>query len=221
MAWGRHGRLAHPLDHAELLKPLRPQHVLNQIVPRLVDVRIDLVYDEALPAECESDVAADLSNPYGLPRKAQRGEPDPQMVALAGRLPRLLKRKVLTTLEKIDAADGRIWVLAPEEVGPESLEGRAPVEDLRDVPARLRKAGKHLADAADQDEVQGILYPLAIGRGRAARHCLEGPPQSRFVNGANLVRGISRLARRRVLIVSTKTRKLHQEEERHEARAAD
>ena len=63
--------MPYPFDVAKPVQRLRVQEILDQIAPRLVDVRIDHVGRDGrrLQGELDPDVAADLPDVDLLPRK--------------------------------------------------------------------------------------------------------------------------------------------------------
>src|SRR5262249_9584716 len=139
------------------------EHVLHQVVARLIHVGIDLVGDQnrRLPGETHSNVAADLSDPYVPALKAQRRSPQPQVVALMDRAADFLQSKILTTAEVEEAAHRRISILAPEQKGFDRQSHRVPSDNVGRIPTLSDQRTHYRVFVADQYKVDRIARSCA------------------------------------------------------------
>ena len=81
------GRGLHPGNEAETGDTATDEQVIQHIVPRLIDVGVNLMCGQVPGPRRDAypDVPADLANPDRLPVKTNACAPQPQMQALRGR----------------------------------------------------------------------------------------------------------------------------------------
>src|SRR4029077_899028 len=135
--WMGHGRCAYSTYKTKARDSPGHDQVLQQIEAVLIHFGANAMSRQipGLRGQLNADVAADLANPHPLSVNRERCQPQPQMIAQADGIARLLQRDVLLASKNIQGANRCVEVFAAKQKSMDGPINTVEVERLVKPPA--------------------------------------------------------------------------------------
>ena len=170
------------LDTGDKAKPAYragDQQALQDMLPGLVDIRVDYMGGEGTAAggRLDVDIPAYLTHPYGFALDTKRCQPQPQMVALQDRIAGALQCEVLWPVHEIQRAYRCHRVGCPGYRRPYHAAYRVKVDDIGKRPTGPGQGRHDVAGTANQHQVHRVASHLAVLAGHAAGQGAQCFPQ--------------------------------------------
>jgi hypothetical protein len=156
----RSGRrcLPHTFHKADSGKRLREQQILDECMPRFVDIRINFVGDRrpGFHGKTHADVAADLTDKDRFVLKPHRTVPQAQVVSFVDTVARFLAREILVTTVSIKRTHRRIPVALTKKKRLNCFPHGCRVSLFSRKSAAAGERGGHIKKIADDHQVERI-----------------------------------------------------------------